>query len=222
VYGEVVATATTWSGTQEACLRFNSISVSVRASAAGTLNFYTGFSGALVLEAVVPVLAGANARLVLPVSYTAYRVDVVNDAGGDNTISVETLMHMTGLTPSWPAGSTGLMIDTALHGEEGNLFSAVAVAAAGTDSTEVDVSQMSTALICVAGSSLVATLPFDIMVSHDATRWYQRAQLYTTAIDGNGDPATERTGSMELSLTGVSWLKLVAHETETVNASILG
>lgn len=51
-------------------------------------------------------------------------------------MSVETLLHKTALTSSWP---TGLMVDATPHGAEGNLMTAVAVAAAGTESTVVDV-----------------------------------------------------------------------------------
>jgi hypothetical protein len=81
-------------------------------------------------------------RLVLPVGYTAYRCDVLDTSGAPNVVSVVTLLHKTALTSSWPTGSSGLMVDATPHGAEGNLTNAVAVVAAGTESTVVDVSHM--------------------------------------------------------------------------------
>lgn len=222
VYSQTVLTAATWSGEVELCVGFNSISITAQAVGSATLLYYTGYSGALTLEATIPIAAASTARLVLPVSYTAYRCDIVNTAGVSNTVSIETLMHKAVLTSTWPPGSSGLMIDSVPHGSEGNLMNAVSVVAVNTGSTEVNVSQMRDATVCVAGSSLAATFPYDVWISHDATRWYMVGSIYPTSVDGNNVALTERSGTLAINLTGVTWLKIVAHNTETVTASILG
>ena len=222
VYAQPVLTAATWSGVAELCVGFNSISITAQATGSATLLYYTGYSGALTLEATIPIQAASTARLVLPVSYTAFRCGIVNTAGVTNTISIETLMHKASLSSTWPPGSSGLMIDSVPHGSEGNLMDSVAVIAVNTDSTEVNVSQMGDATVCVAGSNLAATLPFDVWISHDATRWYLVGSIYPAAVDGNSAALAERCGTLPINLTGINWLKVVAHDTETVTASILG
>jgi len=88
VYSQAVLALATWAGTEEACTGFNSISITATATGAANLLFYTGFAGALVLEATVPIATGATARLVLPVSYTAYRCDVLDTSVAPNVVSV--------------------------------------------------------------------------------------------------------------------------------------
>jgi len=82
---------------------------------------------------------------------------------------------------------------------------------------------MAEATVAVAGSDLVATLPFDVWISRDGTRYYLAGSIYPVTTDGNGDPLAERVGTLQLSLQGVTWLKLVAHAApETVTASVFG
>jgi len=62
-----------------------------------------------------------------------------------------------------------------------------------------------------------------VWISRDGTRYYLAGSISPVTTDGNGDPLAERVGTLQLSLQGVTWLKLVAHAApETVTASVFG
>jgi len=108
-------------------------------------------------------------------------------------------------------------------GTEGNLFDAVSVVAVNTSSATVDTTALGRVTILVTGSDLLVTTAFDVWVSgNGGVAWYFSSQIYLSSTDGAGNPLASRFGSLSLDVSGVNMVKLIAHGTETVTASLYG
>jgi len=103
------------------------------------------------------------------------------------------------------------------------LFNAVSVVAVNTSSATVDTSALGRVNILVKGSDLLVTTAFDVWLSgNGGAAWYFSSQIYLTTTDGAGNPLASRFGTLSLDVSGVTMVKLVAHGTETVTASLYG
>ena len=150
---------------------------------------------------------------------TELQVDLVNSAACTNAGTFAVQVDGDALTALQSIATA----TSGSAGTEGNLFNAVSVVAVNTSSATVDTTALGRANILVTGSDLVVTTSFDVYVSgNGGVAWYYDSQIMMSTTDGAGNPLASRMGSLSLDVAGVNMVKLVAHGTETVTASLYG
>jgi len=150
---------------------------------------------------------------------TELQVDLVNSAACTNAGTFAVQVDGDALTALQSIATA----TSGSAGSEGNLFNAVSVVAVNTSSATVDTSALGRVNILVKGSDLVVTTSFDVYVSgNGGVAWYYDSQIMMSTTDGAGNTLASRFGSLSLDVAGVNMVKLVAHGTETVTASLYG
>ena len=195
----------------------------LRVSSTGALHV-TGGDGVVSNAGVFQVQESGDSKIYLAalagcVGGTELQVDLVNSAACTNAgvFSVQEDGDALTALEAIAAATSGSA------GSEGNLFNAVSVVAANTSSATVDTTALGRVNILVKGSDLIVTTSFDVYVSgNGGVTWYYDSQILMSTTDGVGNPLASRFGSLSLDVSGVNMVKLVAHGTERVTASLYG
>lgn len=165
-------------------------------------------------------VAGLNVRVdalaPLTSAVGAYSQTLCDSLGrvhvaGDATISGDALIALE---------ATATATTVTVRGSYGNLMDGVVVTVPNTSSNAIDVSAAKRATITIVGSVPASTSAYDVYVSHDSgTGWVLASSLTAKTFAGNGVALVDRQTYADMSVAGVSWLKIVAHDSETVTAS---
>lgn len=143
----------------------------------------------------------ADALSQLPTADGAYTQLRVNSVGALHTV---------------PAAPT-------IVGSSGNLFDGVSVTTPNTSSSNVDISACKFVNVLVTGSDTSSSAGFDVWLSVDGgITWCYATGIYPQANDSSGAALTTRSAVTGINVSGCNRIKLIAHVTETVTASVVG